>query len=163
MGAEAAASESVQANRKPRVSRPRPGHADLAGALKFNRMDIRDVLERASARETAARVAAGAIARQFLEVFNIEVASHVTAIGGIKISFETISFEDVRDIPADAPLRCVDRDIEQAMVKCIDSARAAGDTVGGAFEVILRGLQIGLGNYAEWDRKLDGSLAQAVM
>ena len=163
MGAEAAASESVQANRKPRVSRPRPGHADLAGALKFNRMDIRDVLERASARETAARVAAGAIARQFLEVFNIEVASHVTAIGGIKISFETISFEDVRDIPADAPLRCVDRDIEQAMVKCIDSARAAGDTVGGAFEVILRGLPIGLGNYAQWDRKLDGRLAQAVM
>ena len=155
--------ESAESERKPLVTRPRPGHADLAGTIKFDRTDIRDVLERASARETATRVAAGAIARQLLELFNIEIVSHVTAIAGVEISSSIVPFKTVREIPDDAILRCVEHDAEAAMIVAIDAAREAGDTVGGTFEVILHGLPIGLGSYVQWDRKLDGRLAQAVM
>jgi chorismate synthase len=155
--------ESAESERKPLVTRPRPGHADLAGAIKFDRTDIRDVLERASARETATRVAAGAIARQLLELFNIEIVSHVTAIAGVEISSSIVPFKTVREIPDDAILRCVEHDAEAAMIVAIDAAREAGDTVGGTFEVILHGLPLGLGSYVQWDRKLDGRLAQAVM
>ena len=149
---------------RPVVSRPRPGHADLAGALKFDRADMRDVLERASARETAARVAAGAIARQLLAHFKIDVVSHVVAIGPIAVEDPlSVAFEHVRAIPAESPLRCTDPILERKMTEAIDAARVAGDTVGGAFEVIARGAPVGLGSYVQWDRKLDGRLAQALM
>jgi len=151
------------ANRAP-VVRPRPGHADLAGALKFEHEDVRDVLERASARETAARVAAGALAQQLLEAVGAAVTSHVCAIGEVALPGERlVSFEEAAALPADAPLRCVDPAVEARMIARIDEARAAGDTLGGSFEVIVRGLPAGLGSYTQWDRKLDGRLAQAVM
>jgi chorismate synthase len=149
---------------RPPVTRPRPGHADLAGAAKFERDDLRDVLERASARETAARVAAGAIARQLLAHVGIEVLSHVTAIGDVAVStVEQAAVDGIRAIGADQPLRCVDRAVEARMVAAIDVARARGDTLGGVFEVVATGVMPGLGSYTQWDRKLDGRLAQALM
>ncbi len=164
MAVEASVPEGATgANRGP-VTRPRPGHADLAGTIKFDRSDIRDVLERASARETAARVAAGALAAEFLRAVNVEIASHVVAIGGVAIpAAHTISFDRAASLRDDSPLRCVDRGLERQMIAEIDRAREAGDTVGGAFEVIARGVPPGLGSYTQWDRKLDGRLAQALM
>ncbi|MGH9384709.1 MAG: chorismate synthase [Vicinamibacterales bacterium] len=151
------------ANRAP-VARPRPGHADLAGALKYDHADIRDVLERASARETAARVAAGAIARQLLQAIGCEIASHVTGIGAVVLPPDSsVSWQKVRAIDADAPLRCADSALEQQMIAAIDAAKAAGDTLGGSFEVIAHDVPVGLGSYVQWDRKLDGRLAQALM
>ena len=155
--------DATGANRAP-VTRPRPGHADLAGALKYGHDDIRDVLERASARETAARVATAALARQLLLRFGVEILSHVVSIGGVGVPESlAIPAARVRAIPADAPLHCADREIEQAMIRAIDAARDAGDTLGGAFEVIATGLPPGLGSYVQWDRKLDGRVAQALM
>ena len=146
------------------VTRPRPGHADLAGAIKYGHDDIRDVLERASARETAARVAAGSLARQLLGRFGIRVASHVSAIGDVMLrENRTVSFAEAQAVPDDAPLRCVDDDVQKRMTAAIDAAREAGDTVGGAFEVIVTGVPPGLGSYVQWDRKLDGRLGQAIM
>lgn len=151
------------ANRAP-VTRPRPGHADLAGMAKYGRSDIRDVLERASARETASRVAAGAIARQLLARARIDVTSHVWAVGAARLPEGAIvPFARAAAIAADSPLRCVDPEVERQMIAEIDEARAQGDTRGGAFEVIARGVPIGLGSYIQWDRKLDGRLAQALM
>ncbi|MSO56152.1 MAG: chorismate synthase [Acidobacteria bacterium] len=149
---------------RPLVTRPRPGHADLAGVIKYDRTDIRDVLERASARETAARVAAGAIARQLLERFAIDIVSHVYQVNGIGLDNPlSVTFEAARDIASDSALRCSDLDAEANMIAEIDRCRDAGDTAGGAFEVIARGLPVGLGSYVHWDRKLDGRLAQAMM
>lgn len=146
------------------VVRPRPGHADLAGALKYDHDDIRDVLERASARETAARVAAGAIARQLLAAIGCELTSHITGIGPVVIPAGTqVSFEAAQSLPLEAPLRCTDPMLEQRMMASIDAAKEAGDTLGGSFEVIVRNVPVGLGSYAHWDRKLDGRLAQALM
>jgi chorismate synthase len=151
------------ANRAP-VTRPRPGHADLAGALKYGHDDIRDVLERASARETAARVALGALARQLIGRFGIEVMSHVTRIGSVGIDESlSIDVDRIRAIPDDSPLHCADLAIEQQMIAAIDVAKEAGDTLGGSFEVVVTGLPVGLGSYVQWDRKLDGRLAQAIM
>ena len=146
------------------VVRPRPGHADLAGALKYDHDDIRDVLERASARETAARVAAGAIARQLLAAIGCELTSHITGIGPVVIPAGTqVSFEAAQSLPLEAPLRCTDPMLEQRMMASIDAAKEAGDTLGGSFEVIVRNVPVGLGSYVHWDRKLDGRLAQALM
>ncbi len=151
------------ANRAP-VTRPRPGHADLAGALKYDHDDIRDVLERASARETAARVAAGSLARQLLAQFSIRLASHVSAIGDAVLPADrVVSFADAQALPDDAPLRCVDDAVQVRMIAAIDAAREAGDTLGGAFEVIANGVPPGLGSYVQWDRKLDGRLGQALL
>jgi chorismate synthase len=150
--------------RRPPVTRPRPGHADLAGVVKYGRQDVRDVLERASARETAARVAAGGVAKQLLALVGVRLTSHVFAIGGVRIpDSEIVSFDRAAALPADAPLRCVDPETERRMTQEIDEARDAGDTRGGAFEVIAAGVPVGLGSYAQWDRKLDGRLAQAIM
>src|SRR5688572_2726021 len=146
------------------VTRPRPGHADLAGAVKYGHEDIRDVLERASARETASRVAAGSLARQLLGRFGISIASHVSAIGDVVLpSGRTVTFAEAQALPDDAPLRCADPDVQERMKATIDAARDAGDTVGGAFEIIATGLPPGLGSYVQWDRKLDGRLGQALM
>ena len=146
------------------VTRPRPGHADLAGVVKYGHDDIRDVLERASARETASRVAVGAITRQLLEQLGAEIVSHVFSIGSIALPDPlAVTFEDAQAIVADAPLHCVDPAVEREMMAEIDRAREAGDTMGGGFEIIARGVPPGLGSYAQWDRKLDGILAQALM
>jgi chorismate synthase len=150
--------------RKPPVTRPRPGHADLAGAIKYDHEDVRDVLERASARETAARVAAGTVARQLLARFGIRITSHVTSIGDVALpATRVVTADDARRLPDDAPLRCVDPEVERRMIAAIDAAREAGDTLGGAFEVIATAVPVGLGSYTQWDRKLDGRLAQALM
>ena len=164
MHVEPDAPEGATGARRAPVTRPRPGHADLAGGLKYEHEDLRDVLERASARETAARVAVGALARQLLHTVGIEVVSHVTGIGDVVLPDEAaVSFEAARDINPDSPLRCADAQLEQAMIAAIDRARDAGDTMGGSFEVIARGVPAGLGSHVQWDRKLDGRLAQALM
>jgi chorismate synthase len=150
--------------RRAPVTKPRPGHADLAGVAKYGRTDVRDVLERASARETAARVAAGAVARQLLLRAGARITSHVFAVGGAALPpGTTVTFAAAHALAPDAPLRCVDAEVEQRMIAEIDRAREAGDTMGGAFEVIVSGLPIGLGSYVQWDRKLDGRLAQGLM
>ncbi len=150
--------------RRAPVTRPRPGHADLAGVAKYGRADVRDILERASARETAARVAAGAVARQLLCAAGIRITSHVFSIGQARLPGDgVVTFDAAEALAPDAPLRCVDPDVERRMIEEIDSAREAGDTRGGAFEVIATGVPIGLGSYVQWDRKLDGRLAQALM
>ena len=154
---------STGANRAA-VVRPRPGHADLAGALKYDHDDIRDVLERASARETAARVAAGSIARQLLAAIGCEITSHITGIGAVVVPASTlVTFDAARRMDLEAPLRCADPAVEKEMIGAIDAAKEAGDTLGGSFEVIVRNAPVGLGSYVQWDRKLDGRLAQALM
>ena len=145
------------------VKRPRPGHADLAGGLKYDARDLRNVLERASARETAARVACGAIGKQLLEQFGIEIRSHVIQLGGIPEQPLELTFDQVSSIPDDSPLRCADADAQQRMIQLIDETKAEGDTLGGIFEVIARDAPPGLGSHTAWDLKLDGRLAQAIM
>jgi chorismate synthase len=143
------------------VTRLRPGHADLAGALKYGHSDVRNVLERASARETAARVAAGGVARAFLRELGIEVWSFTAEVGGEAIDPANSSRTQAE---ADAsPLRCPDPDAEARMIARIDEARSNGDTIGGVFEVVAHGVPIGLGSYVHWDRRLDAALAAAVM
>jgi chorismate synthase len=164
MRATAEAPEGAGGARRAPVTRPRPGHADLAGGAKYERDDLRDILERASARETAARVAAGALARQLLARVGIRLTSHVFTLGGTTVPDRAaIDFARASALPDDGPLRCVDGALEQKMIEEIDRAREAGDTLGGAFEVIATGVPIGLGSYVQWDRKLDGRLAQALM
>lgn len=144
---------------------PRPGHADLAGAVKFLTKDIRPILERASARETAARVAAGAVAKKLLSELNIQIASHVTAIGSVsaKVDASKLALTEIRERTEASELRCLDPDAEQEMKQLIDKAMNEGETLGGIFEVIAEGVPIGLGSHTQWDKKLDGRLAQALM
>ena len=141
---------------------PRPGHADLVGALKYDRRDVRDVLERASARETAARVACGAVAKRLLDEFGIAIGSHVVSIGPVEA--EPIDPPADLNVRADgSPVRCLDAEAAQRMMSEIDGAKDGGDTLGGVFEVVATGLPVGLGSYVSWDEKLDGRLAGAVM
>ncbi len=142
---------------------PRPGHADLAGVLKYDRRDARDILERASARETAARVACGAVARTLLREVGATVGSHVTSIGDVEARPPDELPDDLNAASDPSPLRTLDPEAEGEMIAAIDAAREAGDTLGGCFEVVVRGLPVGLGSYVSWDTKLDGRLAQAVM
>jgi len=153
----------IEADPKEPVTRPRPGHADLAGALKYEQRDIRNVLERASARETAARVAVGAVCKRLLREFDIEVFSHVTEIGGIVAKVDGLSFAQSRDRAEGSEVRCADAEAGEAMMRKIDEARKRGTSLGGVFEVVALNLPVGLGSYVHWDRKLDGRLAQAVM
>jgi chorismate synthase len=147
------------------LSAPRPGHADLAGCLKYNFREARYVLERASGRETAARVAAGALAKLFLKEFGVEVASHVVAVGQVALEDEPVPFEKVLALRdrEDIGLACVDPVVEARMKAEVDRAQEERDTVGGTFEVMARGVPPGLGSCAQWDERLDGQLAQAVM
>ena len=146
------------------LTAPRPGHADLAGALKFNFHDARYILERASARETAARVAAGALAKLLLREFGVRVLSHTIGVGRVRLE-RAARWEDIEMVceNLESPLRCVDDETEGRMKAEVDHALRAGDSVGGIFEVVARGLPPGLGSHAQWDEKLDGRLAQAVM
>ena len=164
MHVEAEMPEGATGAKRAEVTRPRPGHADLAGAIKYGHDDVRDVLERASARETASRVAAGSLARQLLSRFGIGIASHVSVIGHVMLpDGREVSYAEATAIPDDSPLRCVDPQAQQRMIAAIDAAKEAGDTLGGAFEIIATGLPAGLGSYVQWDRKLDGRLGQALM
>ena len=155
--------EGLDASSKKLVA-PRPGHADLAGSQKFNFHDARYVLERASARETAARVAAGAFAKQLLKAFGTEIASHTVQVGHMKLE-RAAKWDEIQAVCADleSPLRCVDAATQQKMKAEVDAALKACDTVGGIFEVVAHSVPIGLGSHAQWDEKLDGRLAQAVM
>src|SRR5271166_1120550 len=146
------------------VASPRPGHADLAGALKFNFPDARYVLERASARESAARVAAGAFARMMLRSLGIEVASHVLRVGRVVLD-RAATWEEIAALASkeEVVLGCVDEPTEERMKEEVEEAARTGDTVGGIFEVMARGVPVGLGSYANWDERLDGQLAAAVM
>lgn len=149
--------------RRRRVTRPRPGHADLTGALKYDRADARDILERASARETVARVACGAVCKVLLAEFGIEIGSHVVELGGITAAPRQPLPTPLNEHADRSPVRCLDPEAERAMIARIDAAKAAGDTVGGVVEIVALGLPVGLGSHASWDVKLDGRLAQAVM
>ncbi len=148
---------------EPPLTRPRPGHADLAGALKYHFNDVRRVLERSSARETVARVAAGSVCRALLSQFGIQIFSHVVELGGIVATRRPERLEDIPAMAERSPVRCADPEAEAHMIRAIDEAKARGDTLGGVFEVIATGLPVGLGSYVHWDRRLDGRLAQAMM
>lgn len=151
------------ANHKP-VSRPRPGHADLAGAIKYNLPDARYILERASARETTMRVAVGAVARQFLAHFGIQILSHVISVGSVRLE-RTVAWEELVELARrpEVLLGCVDPEVEQKMKGEVDEVYRTGDTVGGIFEVVAHGLPTGLGSHISWDSRLDGKLAQAIV
>src|SRR6202521_5953823 len=151
------------AARRP-LTAPRPGHADLAGALKFGFHDARYILERASARETAARVAAGALAKLLLREFGCQILSHVTGVGHARLE-RRAEWQEIEAVCAnlESPLRCVDAETEARMKQEVDHALRAGDSVGGIFEVVAHGVPPGLGSHAQWDVKLDGQLARAVM
>ncbi|MBU4310208.1 chorismate synthase [bacterium] len=146
-----------------KVTRPRPGHADLVGALKYDQDDIRNVLERASARETAARVAIGAIVKVLLSEFGISIVSQVIQIGGVKAKVEGLKISEIKRKASGSKVSCPDREAERLMIEEIDKAKKDGDTLGGIFEVITTGLPIGLGSYVHPDRRLDGRLAQGLM
>ncbi len=162
---EVMSAERLEAEPKnPRiVKRPRPGHADLAGGQKYQTRDLRDILERASARETAARVAAGAVSKQLLSALGIAVRSHVAKLGSVPETPIDASWDEITAINADAPLACVNKEIEAQMVALVDEAKANGDTLGGIFEVVAHGLPVGLGSHTSWEEKLDGRIARAIM
>jgi chorismate synthase len=145
------------------VKRPRPGHADLAGGQKFQARDLRDILERASARETASRVACGALAKQLLNVFGMEVKSHVITLGNVSVSPIFREWSEIAAIPSDSALNCADLSAEKEMVALIDQAKENGDTLGGIFEVVAKNVVVGLGSHTSWYEKLDGRIAQAFM
>jgi len=163
-------SKEISEDRKdPRflpVIRPRPGHADLAGALKYRHKDIRNILERSSARETAMRVALGAIAKKFLSEFSITIGSFVTQIGSVKIlnfKFQNSNFKEIFKKAEESSVRCPDEDASRKMMELIDTASKNGDTLGGVFEIFTSSLPVGLGSHIQWDKKLDGRLAQAII
>ena len=145
------------------VTKPRPGHADLSGLIKYGHNDLRNILERASARETAIRVAIGAVCKLLLKEFSIEIVSHVTKIGGICINRTRLKLDDIRKKAEASLLRCADKDAEKKMIKRIDSAKKNGDSLGGIFEVIVTNPPIGLGSHTQWDRKINARLSMAIM
>jgi len=159
MGQEGKAKEGIE-----KLTRPRPGHADLPGAIKYGTKDIRDILERASARATVGRVCAGAVAKKLLSSLDVQVYSHVLSVGPVRVeeAGEVPTIEELRRVDRD-PLRCLEPLLSQRMREEIDMAREQGDSLGGVFEVIAFGLPAGLGSHVQWDRRLDGRLAAAVM
>jgi len=149
--------------RKRAVTRVRPGHADLTGLLKYDREDARDILERASARETTARVASGAVCRRLLSEFGVTIGSHLVHLGGVDAARPEVMPTDLNAAADESPLRTLDREAEKVMIDRIDTAKAAGNTLGGICEVVVDGLPVGLGSHVSWDRKLDGRLGAAMM
>ncbi|EJR60204.1 chorismate synthase 1 [Bacillus cereus VD115] len=163
MGAEPL-TEQEEKEMKRKVTKPRPGHADLNGAIKYGHRDMRNVLERSSARETTVRVAAGAVAKKVLAELGITVAGHVIEIGGVQAKEITYrSIEELKSITEASPVRCLDEEAGNKMIKAIDDAKANGDSIGGIVEVIVEGMPIGVGSYVHYDRKLDAKLAAAIM
>ncbi|MBI4340907.1 MAG: chorismate synthase [Candidatus Omnitrophica bacterium] len=150
-------------DRLPVVTQPRPGHADLTGAIKYGHRDIRNVLERASARETAARVAIGAVCRELLSPLEIELASHVVALGPVRAASRPVTVALLRRKAEPTPLRCLDAAATKRMIKAIDACVKTGDTLGGVFEVIAEGVPPGLGSYVHYDRRLDAILGRAIL
>ena len=150
-------------NELPVVKRPRPGHADLVGVIKYGRGDVRDILERASARETTARVAVGGVCKAFLGAFGIEVISHVVGIGGVRADVSGMSFDEIKKASFGAPLHCADKKAEAKMIKRIDQAKVTKDTIGGLFEVIAKNVPVGLGSFVHYDRRLTAKLAAAML
>src|SRR6478736_4738973 len=149
---------------KRQITKPRPGHADLNGAIKYGHRDMRNVLERSSARETTVRVAAGAVARQILAQFGISVAGHVLEIGGVQANPPQYkSLEELQEVTEASPVRCFDSAVEKDMMQAIDDAKKNGDSIGGVVEVIIEGVPAGVGSYVHYDRKLDAKIAAAVM
>jgi len=148
---------------KRRVHRPRPGHADLNGGLKYNLKDLRNVLERSSARETAARVACGAVARQLLEKFGMRIAGFVISIGDVTARIPDMPLDELIAKTEESPVRVADPEAEQRMIELIDRAKKDGDSLGGVVCCIVEGVPVGLGSHVQWDRKLDGRIAQAVV
>ncbi|HEX2798789.1 MAG TPA: chorismate synthase [Thermoanaerobaculia bacterium] len=153
----------MEAAGKRKLTSPRPGHADLAGGLKYGRRDLRDILERASARESAARVAAGALCRQLLLALGIRVKSGVLSIGDVAVPEGPRAYEDLEKVDETSPFRLVDRSVEAAMKDAVDAAAKAGDTLGGTILVGARGVPAGLGSHVSWEEKLDGRIARALM
>ncbi len=158
----AAEPDQQEGGRRRKLLRPRPGHADLVGVLKYDRTDARDILERASARETAARVACAAVCRRLLEEFDMEIGSHVVELGEHRATRPDPLPAPLNQQSDDSPVRCLDPEATKAMVASIDRAKRAGDTLGGIVEVVARGVPVGLGSHVSWDRKLDGRLAGAL-
>ncbi|MGX1263957.1 chorismate synthase [Rossellomorea marisflavi] len=149
---------------KRQISRPRPGHADLVGGMKYGHRDLRNVLERSSARETTVRVAAGSVAKKLLKLLGIEVVGHVLEIGGIKSENETYeSIDQLRNVTEESPVRCLDEVAGKKMMDLIDEAKKNGDSIGGVVEVVVEGMPAGVGSYVHYDRKLDAKIARAVM
>lgn len=148
---------------KKTITKPRPGHVDLNGGIKYAHHDLRNILERASARETTARVAVGAVCRKFLEEFGIHVTGHVINIGGIVLKMDRPSFSEIQIRQEEDPVRCIDPETSREMQNKIDEAKKNGDTLGGIFEILFAGLPVGLGSHVHWDRKLDAKLAQTLL
>jgi chorismate synthase len=145
------------------VTKPRPGHADLTGVLKYNRSDVRDILERASARDTVSRTAVGSFAKQLLAPFGIRVMGYIRSIGSVVANLDGLSYEETYARAEESPVRSADTDAEQNMIALIEECKKEGNTLGGIFEIVALGLPPGLGTHTQWDRKLDGRLAQALM
>ncbi|GIP37466.1 chorismate synthase [Paenibacillus sp. J31TS4] len=160
MGAEPVPEDSEG---RRRINRPRPGHADLNGGIKYNQRDMRNILERSSARETTMRVAIGALAKQLLAEFGIKTAVQVLRIGDVTAERSDLPIDELVRITEESPVRVVDKEAEAKMIAAIDAAKADGDTLGGVVEVVIEGVPVGLGSHVQWDRKLDGRIAQAVV
>lgn len=150
-------------NELPVVKRPRPGHADLVGVLKYGRVDARDILERASARETTARVAVGAVCKVFLREFGVDLVSHVVSIGGVLADTQGMDFERIKKMAFGSPMHCADKAAEKKMMKRVDEARQKKDTIGGVFEVVVKGVPVGLGSFVHYDRRLTAKFCAALM
>lgn len=162
--AEEMSIDAAQGKSKRKVICPRPGHADLSGGLKYNHRDLRNVLERASARETTVRVGIGALCRRLLSEFGVKIAGHVTCIGGVETALTALpDIEMIAQKSEADPVRCLDPTASKRMIAKIDEVKKKGDTVGGIFEVIISNLPPGLGSHVQWDSKLDGRLAQAIL
>jgi chorismate synthase len=149
---------------KRKITRPRPGHADLNGAIKYGHRDMRNVLERSSARETTVRVAAGAVAKKLLSLLGVQLVSHVVEIGGVKATDnQSLPFDQLKEITENSPVRCADPAAAEKMMKAIDDAKENGDSIGGVVEVIATGMPVGVGSYVHYDRKLDAKIAAAIV
>lgn len=150
-------------NELPPVTKPRPGHADLAGVIKYDRQDARDILERSSARETTVRVAIGAVCKLLLAEVSVEIVGHIVSLGAVQAKTDGLTFQEIRQRSEASEVRCVDPEAEKKMIEAVDAAKAQGDTLGGVFEIIATGCPVGLGSHVQWDRKLDANIARALM
>ena len=150
-------------NELPPVTKPRPGHADLAGVIKYDRQDARDILERSSARETTVRVAIGGVCKLLLAQVGVDIVGHIVSLGSVQAKTDGLTFAQLRERSEASEVRCADPDAEKQMIDAVDAAKGQGDTLGGVFEVVAIGVPIGLGSHVQWDRKLDANLARALM